>query len=967
MKRARGAARSVVSLIAVLALPSFSWAGPVLWIDDDRNRLYTVDLDTQAAVFIGNISATEELTDIAMSPNGELWGISFGSIWIIDKTTASATAVGQHGISGGNALTFDSEGRLFAAGGSSDRLYSIDTATGAGTPLPGSMGAGSAGDIVFADDALYLADDSGRLTRLLLSGPFPYAVTPITVGNFSVSNVFGLALASDTTGRLFATAGDTVYEVNKVTAELAPFATLPVGVRANGATSEYAASIVITDPPGVVEADYKDIRILGPESPDSNVLRCNAGVGSPQIGSARRKLVLLIHGWGSEPAAWATPLQEAIVANIQARRDPGVWDVCTLDWSRLAGGLGSSVSPGDNTPWYAYANGPLVADAIWPILNSRRYGFAHLVGHSAGSLIVNLLAISFKNPGASEPAVVHTTFLDAYDAGFNTELAGDLFNSQYGCHADWADSYVDMRGDIFGLIRNTNLQLQCALNIDVTRVDPVQNANFNPLNLLLAGLEDQRVHAWPYRLYSYTAGVQDRSTDGLDPLDVWVFGFGASRESMRFDSSNNPNSWQPFLRRDPNDPTGLPSYTASGIRPGDKYCLSRVSESDGITRTRTVSCDTGATIDAPPTLGEPIEQVWTGFLLGPDSAWQGPTAVSTPSTTGIVTIDLPGPDLVRLTNRSPAWITYSARLSEAIDTIRFDFRFSPASAGNGLLSVFVDNKPIYRMTQAVAGDGTRSSGLIRVGRLPPGFHSLAFRLDNLTDVQSEVTISSLESGVVTIERAAAVAPVAIANAPPQARFGSVVALEGSATQQQGPAPSAVTFFWSQIAGPSAVISDAQLRRTQFTPTTAGEYRMQLKARNLWLTSQPAVVSVRVPILGDVDLDGDVDKADVSQIRAAISSQASGPNDVRDLNGDLQISESDVAVAKSLCTAGDCDDKASKGGGGGSVDPWALFALTLAGAGAAMRRRTRRRDDRLRHETTHVGNESEIANANCRMI
>ena len=419
MKRARSAALGVVRLMAALVLPSLCWAGPVLWIDDDQNRLYTLDLETETSVFIGRISATQELTDIAMSPDGELWGISFSSIWMIDKATASATVVGPHGISGGNALTFDSEGRLFAAGASSNRLYSIDTATGKGTPLPGSMGGESAGDIVFADDALYLADGFGHLTRLLLSGPFPYEVAPVTVGSFSAANVFGLALASDTTGRLFATADDTVYQVDKVTAELTPFATLPVGVRANGATSEYAASIVISDPPGVVIEDYRDIGILDPESPDPNVLRCNTGVGSPQIGSARRNLVLLVHGWGSEPAAWATPLQEAIVANIQARIDPGVWDVCTLDWSKLAGGLGSSVSPGDNTPWYAYANGPLVVNSIWPVLNSRHYGFAHLrVGHSAGALLVNLLAINLKNPGASEPAVVHTTFLDAYDAGF---------------------------------------------------------------------------------------------------------------------------------------------------------------------------------------------------------------------------------------------------------------------------------------------------------------------------------------------------------------------------------------------------------------------------------------------------------------------------------------------------------------------------------------------------------------------
>lgn len=929
MKRARGVASGVVRLLAALLLPISALAGPVIWIDDDRNGLHTVDLDTAASTFIGTISASQELTDIAMSPSGELWGISFTSMWIIDKTTAGATLVGRHGISGGNALTFDSEGRLFAAGGSGNRLYSIDTTTGVGTALPGTMGAGSAGDIVFADDALYLADTSGRLVRLLLSGPFPYEVTPVTVGDLSVANVFGLALASDTTGRLFATAGDTVYEVNKVTAGLTSFSQLPAGVRANGATSENAASIVISEPPDVLLDPFADLLVLNGSTPSAVALACNYGVGfdagSGPPGDVSKNLVLLIHGWNSDPEAWAAAQQRAIVANIRARGDSTVWDVCSLDWSELAASA---------NPWNAYGNGPAVVDAVWPQLRLHQYRFVHLVGHSAGSLIADMLASNFKGAGGGEPAVVHTTFLDAYDAGFND----DQFNSQYGCSSDWSDSYVDTRGDIYGLIKNTNLILGCALNIDVTRADPVQNANPNPLNLALVLLEDQRVHAWPYRLYSYTAGVQSGATDSLDPLDVWVFGFGASKESMRLPFNANPNAWQPLLRQDPGDPTGLPSYAASGTSPGSTYCLRRVLESGGVTRTRTADCVTGVIIDTPPSSDEPVEQVWSDFVLDLEPAWQGPTAESTPSTTGVVTTDLPSPMLARLRTGSPAWIVYTARVSEPLDTIRFKYDFASAAGSNGLLSVYVDNKPVYRMTLAVGGDALRSSGLIRVGRLEPGYHSLAFRLDSLTAIPSEVTISGLETGRLILRRAAAVSPVAVANGPQQARLGSVVSLEGAATQQPGSAPTAVTFFWSQVAGPTAVFSDPWLSRTQFTANTAGEYRVQLKARNLWLASQPVVVTIRVPILGDVDLDGDVDKSDVAHIQTALSALASGPNDVRDLNGDMRISDSDVAIAKAECTVGDCGDKTSRNGGGGTVDRWALLALGLFGGAGGRRRR-----------------------------
>ena len=129
-----------------------------------------------------------------------------------------------------------------------------------------------------------------------------------------------------------------------------------------------------------------------------------------------------------------------------------------------------------------------------------------------------------------------------------------------------AERYVDMRGDIFGFIRNTNLQLRCALNIDVTRVDPVQTRNLNPLD-----------PAWSlcWRTSACMLGriacIRTRRESRTNRPMVWIrwtFGYldlGPAGNRCASIPSNNPNSWQPFLRRDPNDPTGLPSYVASGI------------------------------------------------------------------------------------------------------------------------------------------------------------------------------------------------------------------------------------------------------------------------------------------------------------------------------------------------------------------------------------------------------------------
>jgi len=70
-------------------------------------------------------------------------------------------------------------------------------------------------------------------------------------------------------------------------------------------------------------------------------------------------------------------------------------------------------------------------------------------------------------------------------------------------------------------------------------------------------------------------------------------------------------------------------------------------------------------------------------------------------------------------------------------------------------------------------------------------------------------------------------------------------------------------------------------------------------------SQPSTVTITVPILGDIDGDGDVDINDVGLIAAARDTPASGPNDLRDLDGDGTITALDAREAVLLCTRPRC--------------------------------------------------------------
>jgi streptogramin lyase len=68
-------------------------AAPVLWSGDSSGRLGTVDVATGNVNIIGNMGVT--VTDIAFDPNGNLWGITFGSLYKVDKNTAGSTHTPQ--------------------------------------------------------------------------------------------------------------------------------------------------------------------------------------------------------------------------------------------------------------------------------------------------------------------------------------------------------------------------------------------------------------------------------------------------------------------------------------------------------------------------------------------------------------------------------------------------------------------------------------------------------------------------------------------------------------------------------------------------------------------------------------------------------------------------------------------------------------------------------------------------------
>jgi hypothetical protein len=147
--------------------------------------------------------------------------------------------------------------------------------------------------------------------------------------------------------------------------------------------------------------------------------------------------------------------------------------------------------------------------------------------------------------------------------------------------------------------------------------------------------------------------------------------------------------------------------------------------------------------------------------------------------------------------------------------------------------------------------------------------------------------------------------VANAGAGRTVRLGSLVTLDGSASLDPDNAPQPLSYSWTQSGGPATALSGADSANPTFTPAATGIYTFSLTVGDGAAQSLPATVDISVPALGDIDGDGDVDRNDLNIVVAARNTPASGPNDLRDLDGNLRVDALDARRLTVLCSRPRC--------------------------------------------------------------
>ena len=192
--------------------------GPVIFVCDKNNMLGTVNVGAKTVHVIGNLGT--QCTDIAFNPKtGVLYGISFGNLYKINPTNASATFVSGLGASGLNALVFDKAGHCLTEGRTTSDIYDLDITTGQVVALNKTGSFRSAGDFGFYNNQLILSATGNALVTI---NPVTFQWTSAVPIN--VNLLYGLASVG--TSNLIGFANTSVYQINPTAPTIAGRAVL---------------------------------------------------------------------------------------------------------------------------------------------------------------------------------------------------------------------------------------------------------------------------------------------------------------------------------------------------------------------------------------------------------------------------------------------------------------------------------------------------------------------------------------------------------------------------------------------------------------------------------------------------------------------------------------------------------------------------------------------------------------------
>ncbi len=203
--------RCALSLAVCAALAAPAAASSFLVNTSESNsRLYSVDAVTGGSTLIGS-TGVAFLSDIAMSPTGDLYGTDGSDLYSIDPSDASSTFVGNIGAIFIVGLDFTDAGVLWGVDEGSNEVWTIDTGTGSGTFEFGT-GVVFNGDIAHDSGDIFYASGQFLAERNLFE--LDAGAESATDQGLIAGGTFTTGLDYDINGTLYAFMSDgDIYEI----------------------------------------------------------------------------------------------------------------------------------------------------------------------------------------------------------------------------------------------------------------------------------------------------------------------------------------------------------------------------------------------------------------------------------------------------------------------------------------------------------------------------------------------------------------------------------------------------------------------------------------------------------------------------------------------------------------------------------------------------------------------------------
>ena len=469
----------------------------------------------------------------------------------------------------------------------------------------------------------------------------------------------------------------------------------------------------------------------------------------PTIGPATDSLVVITHGW--EPlgfpdhGTWIDDMHDRISQRVTSRGQTN-WSVQAFRWVEGAQTLKPDTAL-NNAQEAGYNLGKQIVDRGW--------SHVHLIGHSAGSALIQSAAQYIK---AKSSITVHLTFLDPY-MGWN-----EMWRHIYGLHADWSDNYLshDRTNELKSGL--TEGPVDHAYNVDVSWRDPNKSivnqycpsAGSTPPTA--CGQIAVSSHEYPHDFYNASV------VPGIDPYFP-VYGLSRSKEGGGWETRVNyaAGNAPMILGGSPPGPQGAVPTSAN---PNLQFSVApSATSSTGLIQVA------GSTLSLSTAGNMPLQ-------LAPNTPASAKSGNAAPV----------------LQPTGTAWISVAVDVSANVNFVTFNAQFNSASGAVGLLSVYWNDVQIGTIDERYLPGGSQSFTFPIDSAYLDRNNSLSIRLDQFSGVTSSIAVSDVQTGFAGLPVAPA---LAISNMVPA--VGLVLTLSGAGGFTYHVEASSDFLIWEPVA------------------------------------------------------------------------------------------------------------------------------------------------------------------------